>query len=107
MPRKTVIEEFQDSDWASRKIVLVATSLKIQENNYNISAIVKALQLDLIRFKLTGDIAFIMQICGLVKGCGSCNPCPLCTMICTKVGMGRVRWLEDQAKYPPYTWLPI
>ena len=96
MPRKTVIGEFQDSEWGSRKILLVATCLKIQENHYNISAIFKALQLDLIRFKFTGNFAFIMPICGLVKGCGSCNPC--------KVGMGMARWLEEQ---PPYTWLPV
>ena len=36
-----------------------------------------------------------MPILGLIKGCGSCNPCPFCTIVQTKKGSDKKQWLES------------
>ena len=69
-------EQFQD--WGARKILLLAVVHKVQENGYNLETIFNAVNINRLKIKLTGDFAFLMPSLGLLKGCASCNPCPLC-----------------------------
>ena len=68
----------QFRDWAAMKMQLLAPVLKIPESHYNLNILFNAIGLDKFPFKLTGDFAFQMPVYGLVKGCCSTNPCPLC-----------------------------
>ena len=61
---------------------------KVQENAYNLETIFKAIKLEELNYRLTGDFAFFMPSLGLLKGCGSSNPCPLCDQERTKEGGG-------------------
>ena len=77
-------KEFKD--WGAHKMFLLAVVRKVPESHYNISIIFEAIGIDSIPLKLTGDFAFVMPILGCVKGCGSCNPRPLCDIKRTKQG---------------------
>ena len=77
-------EQFQD--WGARKLLILAIVSKVQENAYNLDTIFNAINLNQLQFKLTGDFSFFMPCLGLLKGCGSCNPCPLCDQERSKEG---------------------
>ena len=83
-------EQFQD--WGARKILLLAVVHKVQENGYNLETIFNAVNINRLKFKLTGDFAFLMPSLGLLKGCASCNPCPLCDQERSKEGRSRAMW---------------
>ena len=85
-------QEFKD--WGTCKMFLLAVVRKVPESHHNLAIIFEAIGLDNIPFKLTGDFAFVMPLLGCVKGCGSCNPCPLCDIRRTKEGGVKARWLE-------------
>ena len=84
-------EQFED--WGVRKILLLAVVHKVQENAYNLEMIFNVLKINQLEYKLTGDFAFFMPLFGLVKGCSSCNPCPLCDQERSKVGGGGAKWV--------------
>lgn len=84
-------EQFQD--WGARKLFILAVVYKVQENAYNLETIFKAIKLEQLNFRFTGDFAFFMPSLGLLKGCSSCNPCPLCDQERTKEG-GVAKWVE-------------
>ena len=52
----------------------------------------RAVQLSTLKFKVTGDLHFLMPIFGLM-GCGSSNPCLYCPLERRKVG-GVAAWEE-------------
>ena len=86
----------QFSDWGARKMILLAVVPKVPESHHNIDLIFTAIGLNKIPFKMTGDFAFLMPICGLVKGCGGTNPCPLCDQRKTNAGGKGSRWVEGE-----------
>ena len=65
---------------------------KVQENGYNLETIFNAVNINRLKFKLTGDFAFLMPSLGLLKGCASCNPCPICDQERSKEGRSRAMW---------------
>lgn len=81
-------------DWGARKILLLAVVHKVPENAHNLDIIFKAINIQNLEFRFTGDFAFFMPSLGLLKGCSSCNPCPLCDQERTKQGGGPARWVE-------------
>ena len=83
------------SDWGVRKMMILAIVHKVKETAYNLEAIFNAVGLCKLEFRLTGDFAFLMPCSGLIKGCSSTNPCPLCDRERTKEGGGQARWLES------------
>ena len=85
----------QFHDWGARRVLLLAIVRKVPESAYNLQLIFEAIQLNKLQFKLTGDFAFFMPGCGIVKGCGSGNPCPLCDQERSKQGRWPARWLEE------------
>ena len=84
----------QFKDWGVRKLLILAIVRKVPESSYNLETIFQAIKLNKLRFKLTGDFSFFMPCLGLLKGCGSCNPCPLCDQERSKEGGGKARWIE-------------
>ena len=54
----------------------------------------RAIKLDQLKFRITGDFSFFMPCLGLLKGCGSGNPCPLCDQERSKCGGGAAKWVE-------------
>ena len=85
-------EMFQD--WGSRKLLVLAIVQKVNENSYNLETIFRAIKLDQLKFRITGDFSFFMPCLGLLKGCGSGNPCPLCDQERSKCGGGAAKWVE-------------
>ena len=85
-------EIFQD--WGSRKLLVLAIVQKVNENSYNLETIFRAIKLDQLKFRVTGDFSFLMPCLGLLKGCGSGNPCPLCDQERSKCGGGAAKWVE-------------
>ena len=65
---------------------------KIQDIGYNLETIFNAVNINRLKFKLTGDFAFLMLSLGLLKGCASCNPCPLCDEKQSKGGRLSAIW---------------
>ena len=76
-------------------MLVLAVVRKVAETNFNLHIIFKAIYIHIILFKLTGDFSFLMPILGLLKGCGSCNPCPICTIVQTRKGTEQKQWLES------------
>ena len=85
----------QFEDWGARKIFILAVVYKVQENGYNLDTILKAIKIDQLKFKLTGDFAFFMPCLGLLKGCGSSNPCPICDQERSKEGGDGAKWVDQ------------
>ena len=85
-------EMFQD--WGSRKLLVLAIVQKVNENSYNLETILGAIKIDQLKFRVTGDFSFFMPCLGLLKGCGSGNPCPLCDQERSKCGGGAAKWVE-------------
>ena len=85
----------QFNDWGARKILVLAVVHKVQENAFNLETILKAINIDQLEFKMTGDFAFFMPCLGLLKGCGSGNPCPLCDQERSKVGGDTAKWIKE------------
>ena len=83
-------------EWGARKSLILAVAHNMPENHHNLKIIFDATKLYQIPFKLTGDFALIMPILGLIKGCGSCNPCPICDQERTKQGTNVLRWVEEK-----------
>ena len=55
-------EQFQD--WGARKLFILAVVYKVQENAYNLETIFKAIKLEELNYRLTGDFAFFMPSLG-------------------------------------------
>ena len=96
-PEKKALEGGdQFEDWVARKLLLLDIVHKVPETAYNLKMIFDALNLQGLEYKLTGDFAFFMPLLGLLKGCGSCNPCPLCDQERCKVGGDGAKWVDHQ-----------
>ena len=83
-------------DWGARRMILLAVVRTVPESYVNLKVLFDAINSQSFAFKLTGDFAFLMPLIGCVKGCSSCNPCPLCDIRRTKVGGGKARWVEEE-----------
>lgn len=86
-------EQFED--WGVRKMLPLAVVHKVKENAHNLETIFNALNINTLEYRLTGDFAFFMPLFGLIKGCASCNPCPLCDQERSKKGNEVAKWVEE------------
>ena len=87
-------EQFEDC--GARKLLVLAVVYKVPENDYNLETIFKASNIHQLDFKMTGDFAFLMPCLGLLKGCSSSNPCPVCNQERSKEGGDGARWVEGK-----------
>ena len=83
-------------DWDAMRMILLVVVRTVSESHFNLKILFDAINSESFLFILTGDFAFLMPIIGCVKGCSSCNPCPLCDIRRTKVGGGKARWVEEK-----------
>ena len=57
---KMELVEASSSLTGARKMMLLAVVRKVPENHRNLDLILKAIQLNLINYKITGDFAFLL-----------------------------------------------
>ena len=88
-------EGVQFEDWGVRRMIPLAVVHKVTENAHNLETIFNALNINNLEYRLTGDFAFFMPLFGLLKGCSSCNPCPICDQERSKEGGDGAKWVES------------
>ena len=95
--REEVIEGIgRFRSWGVRKLLVLAVVQGVPESNHNLDIIFSAVSIQLLRFKLTGDLHFIMPCLGCMSNSSS-NPCPFCPLVRSNVG-GVLRWEEKEVE---------
>ena len=66
--------------WEVRKLLVLALVQGIPESNHNLRIIFSAVSLQEIKYRITGDLHFLMPVLGLMSTSSS-NPCPFCPRV--------------------------
>ena len=80
--------------WGVRKLLVLALVQGVPESNHNLGIIFSVVSLQEIKYRITGDLHFLMPVLGLMSKSSS-NPCLFCPRVRSKVG-GVAKWAEGE-----------